>query len=349
LLLAAVGCDQGHQDDEPVAGPFVRVVGTNFDRGQTIPANGSVQISFDRVLDPASVNRQAAIVLEASGRPVTNPIVSFDPVTRVLSLSGPNQLGTQWLIPGQPYILFLSHPDDPDSVGGVRAIDGTPLERGSKRQLSFFASANETSDAARGFDPNVEFCRDVLPLFRSRCASNGCHQAPDPSVPVRSTPPASSLLLETPSGVANTALHRAAQGANTGPRAGVGNAPGRVFGVDMPIIEPGNPGASWLMYKLLIAPPPRANEVHPPSLQARCDDSAGPAPIAVRTPLAPFAALADEERARLSDAVLGLPMPYPPQPGADDRSQNLTFEEIERIRIWIAQGATVNECGACLP
>src|SRR5215217_7056332 len=93
VAALAAACDQAHQDDVAFQGPPVRVVGTNFANGKTVPANGSVQIAFDRLLHPATVNRQAVVVVEPGGRPVANPIVTYDPVARVVSLSGPDPTG----------------------------------------------------------------------------------------------------------------------------------------------------------------------------------------------------------------------------------------------------------------
>lgn len=365
--MAGAGCDQGHQDDLRAQdhAPAVRVVGTNFGGGAVVPANGSVQVAFDRVLHPASVNRQAAVVIEVGGRAVGNPAVSFDPVTRVLSLSGPNGQGSRWLTPGLPYELVLTDANAKDSIGGVRATDGAAIALDQPRVLAFFAGAEVTDERARGFDPPVEFCRDVLPVFRAKCSGSQCHGAPRPGFGDTSrlvdgqTRPAQGLVLDTSVGVANTALSRVAQESNTGPRAGLG-APAlpRIFGIDMAIVEPANPGSSWLLYKVMMAAPadpfgPVDAGTAPPSAapiaQKRCDGSDGPAPVVIGAPLAPWAPITDEERSRFSNSMLGSPMPYPSRPGTDDRSQHLTYEELERLRIWIAQGAKVQECGACLP
>jgi hypothetical protein len=338
---AAAACDQGPQDDERPAGPPVRVVATNFEGGRTIPANGSVQLAFDRVLHPSTVNRQGVIVLEVSGRAVTNPVVTYDPVTRVVSLSAPDPRGSRWLVPGQPYLVFLTHPEDPDSPGGLRALDGATVERTATRRFAFFAGPEEVDERARGFDPRVEFCRDVLPIFRARCGSSNCHGSPDPQ---RGTRPRMSLVLDTPLGISNTALRRASQESNTGSRAGLGGPPARVFGVDMPIVDPGNPATSWLLYKLMLAAPAADDPSRP---ELTCGEAAAQ-PVVIGTPLARFAPLSADERARFANHVMGSPMPYPEQPGADDRSRNLTFEQLERIRSWISQGAEVTECGGCL-
>lgn len=352
LGAALAACDQGEQQDETVAGPPVHVVGTNFEGGRTVPANGSVQIAFDRVLHPASVNRQGAVVLDPAGRAIANPSVAFDPVTRVLSLSSPTELGTRWLTPGQPYVLFLTHPSDPQSIGGLRAVDGAPIDRRGPRQLVFYAGPEEASLEARGFEPTVDFCRDVLPVFAQRCSGGVCHapatqDAPSPRFPDGRILPAESLVLTTPAGILQTAMRRVSQESNTGPRAGLGTPPARVFGVDMPIIDPGSPHTSWLIYKLMMAEP-RDGE---PSTDARqsCGDAPGPVPLTLAPALARTAALSSEERARFSSLMVGMPMPYPREPGANDRSRNLSHRELARVRAWIAQGAKVTECAACSP
>ncbi|MFO0670015.1 MAG: hypothetical protein U0235_10375 [Polyangiaceae bacterium] len=342
---AAVGCDQGVQHDDRVVGPPVRVVGTNLGMGGApkgaIAANGALEIAFDRVLDPASVNRQAAVIIRVGGGPIANPAVAYDPVTRVLRLSAANESGAPWLTPGQPYELILTDPNEPNSIGGVRALDGATIDHAGPRRIAFFASDELPKDAllARGIDPVMDFCRDVLPIFRAKCAGSTCHGEPGTTA---------GLVLTSAAGVANTALRRAAIEANTGSRAGLGGTPGRVFGVDLPVIEPGNPAASWLMYKLLLAVPADDVDGGAVATAARCDGAPGPAPTPPRLPLAPFAALDSAERTRFADAMLGSPMPYPARPGVLDREQNLTLSELERVRAWIAQGAQISECGACV-
>ena len=77
--------------------------------------------------------------------------------------------------------------------------------------------------------------------------------------------PASGLRLDTPAAITATAVGRVSQEANTGAVAGPAPA-GAHFGVDMPIINTGdgtgaggNPGNSWLLYKLLLAVPTAAS------------------------------------------------------------------------------------------
>jgi hypothetical protein len=385
--LASAGCDQGKQHDLRRVGPPVHVVATNFGDGKLVPANGSVVLAFDRVLDPATVNRQAAVVVEVGGRPVGNPSVAYDPVTRVLSLSSPNARGTRWLTPGQPYEVLLTDANEKDTIGGVRAVDGAAIDRASPRLLAFFAGPETDDDRARGFDPEIDFCRDVAPMFLAKCSESTCHGSPQAGAAAASGP-AEGLLLDTSIGIAQTALRRAAQESNTGARAGLGSSPGRLFGVDMPIIDPGSPASSWLMYKLMMAAPrepfapPPDSALDASSPDATSPDAAGldaspsaptplpaggdagaeagstgaaptsacdgslprPAPLVLGAPLAPFAPIDEEERSRFSESMLGSPMPYPDPTG---RSNALGYEELERVRAWIAQGAKMTEC-ACL-
>jgi hypothetical protein len=82
----------------------------------------------------------------------------------------------------------------------------------------------------------------------------------------------------------------------------------------------------------------------------------GGAPGMVATPVVPpvvppvdvsgvhalaFTAISDVERATLSNYILGRPMPYPPQANVklNDQNDPLTLDEMERISLWIAQGA----------
>jgi hypothetical protein len=77
----------------------------------------------------------------------------------------------------------------------------------------------------------------------------------------------------------------------------------------------------------------------------------GQAETAQASPYVPLAPAAleprDEERAALSDRVLGREMPYPVQQATAYDEEPLTFQERETIRMWIARGALVEDCGAC--
>ena len=329
-----------------MSGPSVHVVGANVG---TDSAGGAerkastdavLQIAFDRMLNPLTVNRQAFALLDYSRTPLA-PVVTYDPVARVVSLSNPSvdPAATEWLKPDQPYKIILGIPDGNADTGGVRAIDGATLDPTQPLEIGFLVgkskSGSVASEIATG--PKMHFCSDVLPIFVNRCNVPTCHGG-------LGTPgklPAAGLILETSDAVRNTAIGRVAQGSNTGPRAGPGLPPGHRFGVDMPIIDPGSPGNSWLMYKVLLAPPPDSPTVVPPTPGCAAPHAPFPSTQSAYLPLA------DDERMRLSSYVLGNPMPYPLQPGKNNASQNLSVDELQRLRAWIQQGATVDTCGAC--
>ncbi|MEO7111540.1 MAG: hypothetical protein ABI183_13960 [Polyangiaceae bacterium] len=333
---------------------------------QTLPADGTIQLAFDRLLLPATAVRQSFILVDAN-KNALEPIVTYDPVTRVVSLSNPNAGGGAWLTPGQPYSVFLQVAKMGDDESGLRAIDGAPLSASSAGEIGFLVGAATNLVLS---DSKTNFCNDVLPIFSARCSASQCHGAPttipinantDPATrerfPDGKTQPAAGLLLETSTGVQATAIGRVAQGANTGALAGTAEAQGAHFGFDMPIVDPGNPSNSWLMYKLLLAVP------QPDALEADRDGggtgvlkntvcTGAPLPVVQPAPNTQYELMSDDERARLGNYVLGKQMPYPPDLGAspsstDNEQQNLTMPELERVRAWIAAGAVVSDCSVC--
>ncbi len=274
--------------------------------------------------------------------------MTYDPVTRVLTLQRP--VDGAWLQPGQAYKVVVGIPAGDDDSGGLRAIDRAtfdPSLPASTRVVGFVTCpASGCVTDGGGVTPSatrVRFCNDVFPIFTEHCSAGVCHGTPE-----QGNAPAAGLVLTTSLGIAKTAIGRVAQGANTGAASGRAESPGHIFGVDMPIVAPGSPGNSWLMYKMLLAVP-RGDDAGAPALRKRCfpnvdkpnppiDPFGGAPPSA-----APFLRLDAMERARLSDLVLGNAMPYPSPDNA------ISFAELERVRLWIEQGAEVDDCGACEP
>jgi hypothetical protein len=352
LVVAAAlvaACDQGSQQNQPVSeGPPVNLVAASVGPNAKLPANGAVQLQFDRLLLPITVTRQNILLLDGSGNALA-PVLVYDPVARVVTLS--RQEGQPWLTPDQPYKVLVHTPTGSDD-NGVRAVDGAPLA--PVDAIGFLTAA----EAPQPFgEPPASFCNDVLPIYQRSCTAPICHAAPAPSTDKTRfgdkglSAPAAGLILQTTIGV-TSAIGRVANGANTGPRT-AGSEPGRVFGVDAPVIEPNNPGNSWLMYKLLLAKPGDPAKV-PEARRTKCDGTPGTAPIAPLAFAAPLTAdtPSDNERAILGDFVVGREMPYPDMgpDGPHDSNPGLTYGELERIRLWISQGAKITEeCGACQP
>jgi hypothetical protein len=348
VLLVAAGpaaCDvKGTPHDQRTVGPPIAVLGTNIDgSGGSIAADGVIQIAFDRYLLPSTIRRQSFSLLDSSRTELVDQFGTiYDPVARTVTITGPAGPGKAWLVPEQTYRLILKVPADPDSdVSGFRAIDRAALA--APREYVFRARQAEKQEQ---LEPAVDFCADVLPLFKAKCGAPACHGSTDQ--------PAASLILESSNGVQTTAIARLAQSANTGPSAFSTEEAGRIFGLDMPIITPGDPGSSWLMYKIELAPQPVVDAGPAPNVV--CTPPPGTplqAPAPPFTPL-PFAqtSATDAERTVLSNYVLGREMPYPSLPinylPPDGYVYTpLSFQERERVRLWIARGAKIYECGGC--
>jgi hypothetical protein len=276
VFVLSLGCDAGTQQNQaPFVPPpaSVHIIASNVSGG-SLPANGSIQLAFDRLLLPASITRQTFVL---SGNNPT-PNIAYDPVTRVVTITP-----LQPLTPGQTYELGIASPQNAVDMIGLRAIDGATLAAGSPNQFSFLAAATSTAPPVL---PMVDFCADVYqPVFMT-CNGNGCHGT---------THPAEGLYLGSPQGVADTAIGRVAHGSNTGPRA-LPEPPSLLFPEDMPLIDPGNngvgnPGDSYLLYKLLMA--------HASGSGPSCDAGAMTMPADAGATMTPIDAGAD------ADATIG--------------------------------------------
>jgi len=323
---ALAACDAGTFRIDPATQPAFPLVmlGANVGENKPMPLDGAVQLSFSRYLMPSNVTRQAFVLTAVGGGSVPPPIVAYDPVARTVTLQNPSP-GQPWLAQDQVYKLDMK----PETV---LAIDGGKLE--GPTSLTFRVGPPSGTPYA---EPKVSLCTDILPIFSAKCLGGGCHSGKNA---------AASLVLETSTGVKVTAVGRVAQAANTGGRAAP-SAPGKVFGVNMPLIDPGNPSNSWLLYKVLLAQPPTTTTTVPyyactATLEAK---KAGP-----YTPIAPYSeAPAQAESDVLGGLVLGREMPFPVANPSGYEELPLTFQERQAIRLWIAQGAEVTECGGCGP
>jgi hypothetical protein len=331
-------CDAGKQHKQQTVGPAIRVLGVNVGPDQPLPADGVIQIAFDRYLLPSTANRQSLGLVDGAHMPLPPelaPVVVYDPVARTVTLYPPKQ---PWLTEGQPYTLVLGIPDGNADQGGIRAIDRATLFADQKREFAFIVGPKTGAVV----EPNVSFCRDVLPIFTAKCNVPTCHGNGDVA--------AASLVLDTSAGVGATAINRIAQGSNTGGRSSGAPSGARLFGVDMPIIDPGNPGNSWLMYKIDLGRQPTLTD---PAPNIGCTNGLLETPTKFTfSPLVPQAQrTADEiERAILSDFILGREMPFPLASPGGYGDVPLTFDEREKVRIWIKNlvpGGALPECGGC--
>jgi hypothetical protein len=407
-LLLLTACDQGHQDDENTLGPNITLVAANVGNNEPFPADGIIQLTFDRLLLPASITRQSIAVTDTTGSPFDSPIIIYDPVGRVVSIANPNPIidggGTQcWLTANQFYNVVIGIPSGTADTGGIRAIDGATLA--SPLQIGFNSGGNPCPPTPPPVTPHADFCADVLPIFQARCSAPQCHGSPQdvgsdsPLFPNGYSEPAAGLVLDNPAGVYATAVGRVSNGSNTGPMSTY-EPPGALFGIDMPLIDPtGNAGNSYLLYKLLLADPSPVDDpglrqscalgVNAPTCPASSPADSGTCTLAADagacfypdqrcscsttwdcpavgsiSTIAPFAPgpqsgpMSNSERVILSNYILGREMPYPTYPGAGDPfppdaaggNAALSFNELERVRAWIANyaGAPL-VCPVCGP
>jgi hypothetical protein len=386
-VTGVTGCDLNTPAPPAPSGSSVHF-SANVSSSQTLPANGVIELAFNRLLLPSCITRQTFIL---QGDTLT-PTIAYDPVARVVTVTP-----TDPLTPGQTYSIAIASPQNAGDPNGLRAIDGATLDPGSPALIEFEVTAAVTP--APPPPPTIVFCNDVFPTF-SACGGSGCHGT-------ALGLPAAGLLLTTPDGITQTAVGRVAHGANTGPRAAA-QPPGLLFGEDMPIIDPGtggtgNPGDSWLLYKMLMAVPgPDTTSCDGGAADASSAADAGDSTVptdatapatsdATAEATAEAAAAADDsgtsgegggaedagedatpgaattmlptnvcglyalswqplsssERATLANLVPGREMPFPSSPSPDAAvGIGSPISDLERISLWIAQGATI-PTGGC--
>ena len=310
-------------------GAPVHFVANNVGPAQPLPASGAgIELTFDRLLMPACITRQTFVLTSESGAGLT-PSVTYDPVSRIVTVtpSAPLTVGQTYVLTVLPLQAGVTYAQPVDTVIGVMAIDGATLDLtrsaadgGQANVIAFQATQPVTAvDAGALIDCPGS---DVANIFGS-CGGANCHNPPPGSMP------AQGLVLTDPAGVTATALGQVAVGANTGARPAA-EGPNVIFGLDMPVIDPGpgggqvpmpgattqagDPGDSWLMYKLLMAVPAPG-------------DAGSIVPLSAT------------ERATLASLVPGREMPYPGVPSTSLSPLGLTIEQLETISQWIATGA----------
>jgi hypothetical protein len=342
LLVAAIAatasCDAGKRHKQQTLGPYITILGVSVGPKKVLPADGSIQIAVDRYLLPSTVNRQSVAIVDSAHQPLPPdlaPVVLYDPIARTITLSPPK---LPWLTDGLSYTLLMGVPEGDADQGGIRAIDRSPLDPDQPREFGFLVGPKTNVP----FEPTVSFCRDVLPIFAAKCGNSTCHGTGGHA--------AASLVLDTSAGVGATALNRIAQGSNSGPLSTRPPAGQRHFGIDMPIVDPGNPGNSWLVYKVELARPPTSTDQ---TDKFACTNGlTEPNVPFVFAPLVPEAQRSayEVDRSILSNYILGREMPYPTTTPGGYGTEPLTFDEREIVRLWIKglrPGSALPECGGC--
>lgn len=354
LALTCGGCDIAKPEPERATGPDVHVVdmfprdgcGSSVREGCVVPTNATIAIRFDRFLDPATVNRQAIFVYTGDsslGSPFTYEVV-YDPVERVAEF----RLGSSR--PYEPNKLYQYELIVPKSPGdfGIRAFDGAPLAEGDVPLRGSFLISDEPEPAAA--EPPVPSCDVIVSeVFRKlgRCAGSECHRRGenrtlDTMEDLGAAP--HSLWLDQPGNFALSALGRVARQTELGDYSGgVPAARSPRFGVRMALIDARSPGASYLLYKVLLG---RDNyqDCADPSQSELCAALPGPCESSHRSlPLPEGECLEppEEELERLREwFVRGLAMPR-----ADSLGQrgNVRLQGLRALSSFIAAGADCSD------
>lgn len=310
-----------------------------------LPQDGVIQITFDRYLNPLTANRQGVTLVDELGNiPGGPPIVEYDPVTRVVTISNPSP-GAPWLQVGVIYKVEFPIATDEAGSFGLRAIDDATIDPATKPLT--FQAAPPTGISPT--PPTIDFCADVFPIFaatrastnevKGACTAVACHASGQSA--------AQGLVLETPDGIRATTIGVEAVEATTAALS-TPLPPQAAFPTGMPLVDPGDPGDSYLLYKLLL---PDSNGV--PSASGTSVPYTACRPITAPFYYGPGAGFASaDEQARLAEHVVGRRMPW-----GDWNAQAhafgtgggtpLTLDEIERIRLWIQEGAEIDDCSTC--
>lgn len=316
-----------------------------------LPNDGVIKISFDRYINPLTMNRQGIALRDLFDNAPDSPIIQYDPVTLTATISNPGP-NPDWLVLGATYEISFPIATDEAGSFGLRAIDGATMDPATQKIAFTIASPNGATPPP----PKIDFCSDIFPLFaairtdfpatQGLCSNSSCHAASSSNIFA-----ATGLVLNSPEGVRHTALGIEATEATTGALS-VPITAQNSFPVGMPIIDPGDPGHSYLIYKLLL---PDANGV-PDGTGAGfsytmikgsvCNPQTAPFDYGPN----PHLASADEAT-RLGQFVHGRRMPWGdpmlPNTFTSNGGTPLTLDELERISTWIAEGAPVDDCSQC--
>lgn len=310
LLPLALGCDLAAP--EQAEGPELRLrfVFPRPDEGidcdvTAEPNCGAstdhpVRLGFDRFLLPASAARQA-LSLEVGDAGLwffSAPLL--DPVTRTVAFTP--QSG---LLSGVIVTVRLTDPKTDPNGWGFRAFDGAPIALDSVPSPYLF----RTRGPGEPIPPRakVALAQALGALREGGCAS--CHAGASP---------AGGLELHTPEGL-EAAIFRVARSADRAAETGTAVRRSERFGFGMPLIEPGVPANSMLIYRLLLDE--RAY------LDQNGEEQAVPASSA--------------ERERLRD-WLGVLGPMPPSE-AGWPAETSPFSVVTLLRDWIGDGADLSD------
>jgi hypothetical protein len=273
-----------------------------------MPLDAAIELRFDRFLLPSTAVRQSLRVF------LRYPDIGvflephYDLVERVVSYRPPSGL---WA-PNTLYTVEVVVPTEEESEG-FRAFDGAPLEHeAADRTWTFRTAAVAPTGSVATPRPS---CTEILDLFATLgCVA--CHAGAEA---------AAGMRLESIDALIETSFRRVARQTETGTHLGEPQVAPSRFGRQMPRIDPGNPGNSYLLYKLLVHP--AALTTNDDVCHSRYAAPVGPECIRVGA----------AEVERLRDAFVRWdPMPPTSEPAPTDA--------IRSIADYIAAGASTSGC-----
>lgn len=304
-----------------------------------MPTNGTLAFRFDRFLNPATVNRQAIRVY--TGDPRFSPgllfNVVYDPVERVVEFRLAEGYAYQ---PRTLYHYQLLVADGPSDFG-IQAFDGAPLAVGDLPLKASFVTGDGPAELPLESAPS---CADIVSHVFSEelgnCTTASCHRSFGNVSNGKDLGGAPyGLWLDSRTNLAATAIGHIARQTDLGDEAGgLPEARGPRFGVRMALIDPKNPGGSYLMYKLLRSAA-NYDACGPVGSGPFCTDADASVsshallPLRRRQTVRP----SDEELARLREwFVRGEPMPLDPR----EQGLNVGIDGLRAVSAFIAAGAS---------
>lgn len=338
MLGCLPGCDLGQPDFEAKHGPPLHLIASYPADGQGTDVAGDEVLGCDSPTPDCAVPTDAAIelrfdrfLLPGGGLSLGLSLYSGDPHNRV-SLRADYDVIERVVVfrhvrPLEPHALYTAEVvESADRSRGFWAFDGAALEQGPiPLRFSFSTGAGPRGSAA--FSTASDTCETLAAGPLQSCAE--CHSTRPAQADRPALAPPMGLDL-SPRGLFYTAIGHVAHQTETGNSAtGAGLRTPARFGVQMSVIDPGNPATSYLLYKLLEKPENfrlAAEELecetgyHPPVSGSNCSP---PDPA---------------EAARLGAAfVLGEPMP---RDAVNGQGSHLTHRDLLRVAAWISDGAS---------
>jgi hypothetical protein len=344
LAALASACDLGPRDDSPAHGPALHLVASYPADGQgtaaaadadvtcdlptpdcPVPTNLVIELRFDRFLLPGGGLASAARLYTGTRSNAIALKVEYDLLERVVLLRPtralePHTLYTAEVVPGA------------DRSHGFWAFDGAPIEAAAAPlRFGFSTGGGPRAVPARSV-PAPDDCETLAAGPLLSCL--GCHVTrPADETRPATLPAPLGLDLSNSRAVVATAIAHVAHETDIGNSAlGAGlRSPAR-FGVQMNIVDPGNPATSYLLYKLLQKPENFQLAASEPTCVTGYHE-----PVALGGCMPPDA----EESARLREwFALGDPMPMDlPLAGGALSPLSSTHADLVRIAAWITLGA----------